>query len=178
MELKDFKFTLNVSTRYHEWMRARYERLSSSVKFVSIVGAALAFMGVFAPDRWFALIGWAAAAVAFVNIMDLVFGLDQKGRSETELYRRFKELQAEVARTVSPSPEQVASWEATAQVIRMDEMPTFWALYSEAWNQSIDRERREPTAARRITHMQAVLGWVFRYLPKDFPEVGSKPATK
>jgi hypothetical protein len=163
-------FQIEVSARYHEWMRARYETLTAGVKGLSIGAAALAFAGVFAAGNWASGIAIASAAIAVANTADLVFGFDALARRHTDLFRRFKDLQATMLRTQDASDEQVANWEADAQIIRKDEPSTFWAIYIKSWNQSVEKRglSREKWD-RKITRTQAIFGWIRHYLPSDFP---------
>ena len=176
-EIKDEIFQLNfqieVSARYHDWLRARYETLSAWTKFISIVGAALALIGVFA-EQWSAyVIAISAAFIALVNLCDLVFNFDGKARQETALYERFKTLQAAIVREHAPNSSQIREWEADAQIIRKDELPTFWALYALSWNQAVKKRNLDwKEWALRVGPAQPTIGWVRHYLPSDFPPLG------
>src|ERR1700675_958680 len=98
-ELTNFRFELEISTRYHDWRRARIGLYVNCVRVVALAGSVVTLVTLF--SAW----GWASGIligvnlfVAIITLLDLVFQSDGSARKHDVLYRRFKDLQASVAR--------------------------------------------------------------------------------
>src|SRR5579862_2188665 len=125
--LRDFQFALEVSTRYHDWRRAKLGVYVNVVRMVALAGAIITLI---------TLVGdWSQASkiliatnliVAVVILFDLVFQLDSKARKHDVLYQRFKNLQASEARGAAQWRDKLPEWQAEAQTIRIDEPPVYW----------------------------------------------------
>lgn len=166
------KFGIEASTRYHEARRARLEGYSALVKVISIVGSVLAFVGLSGqyPDIPYVevTVAIAVAVVAFVNLLDLVFNVDGRARLHTDLYRRFKYLQEKLSREEDNWNLHLNEWVADAQAIRVDEPPTFYALYVGYFNLAVEKFGADSQYKRSITKTQHLLRHFRRYQPQDF----------
>lgn len=178
-KLWEFKFEIETSTRYHEQRGATLEYLSKVVKSLSIVGSVLAFMAVadwsklgvgqFNSELWVAI---GAIIVAVVNLFDLVFGFDSGARVHRDLYRRFQKLQEQMMRDERNWHENLNEWRADAQGIRVDEPPTYWAVYARSWNQTIARYGAEQNGyLRQVSLLGSLLRNVWQFSPQSFPAV-------
>jgi hypothetical protein len=85
----------------------------------------------------------------------------------TSLYQRFKTLQAKLAKNQLEWGKFLPEWQSEAQQIRIDEPPTYWAVYTLAWNQTAERYRlfnhRHP-----IEWYQRLLRNVRHFRPDEF----------
>src|SRR5687767_4044165 len=95
----NFKFGLEVSARYHGWMRAEMEKRVRALRAVSFIGAVLGVLFAFtninmgSASVWWVGIG--AALIGIANLVELVANFDGQARVRTDLYRRFRVLQAQ-----------------------------------------------------------------------------------
>ncbi len=165
------KFEIDVSTRYHDYRRAWLGWLVTLVRLVSLAGSIVALLAL---SNWVesrqaavAIIAAAAAAIGVVNLLDLVFHFEQALGLHTTLYQRFKALQAQMARHRLDWESVGPELDADAQEIRVDEPPTYYALYARAWNQMLDKY--EETQHRRpLTRWQSLLQNLKRFRPDQF----------
>jgi hypothetical protein len=173
-DLYELEFGIEVSTLYHEWRRSLLETMSTAVRAITLIGAVLVLVFVFSvpPAQTQGFVTAASALVALVALFDLVFGIDSRARLHTDLYRRFKRLQVEMAQNRDRWAEHVSDWRAEAQSIRVDEPPVFWAVYMQGWNQALGKRKVASSHFRRVTPMQGFLGIFLKYRPMDFPLVG------
>ena len=170
--LWELQFSTEVSTRYHDWRRSFLAKLVTAVRAITLAGSILSFVALFVLDRptLEIVVAVATAIVGGVTLIDLVFKFDDMARLHNDLYRRFKRLQAEITRNEISAPDQtVAEWQAEAQVIRVDEPPTFWAVYAMSWNQTADRRRVEGAHFRHVARWRQALRNVMYFQPEDFP---------
>lgn len=175
---QDLKFQIEVSTRYHEWRRATLLKYVTYVKFLSIIGAFLAFAFIWGAPANFTLwiitintnlaVSVLSALIAFVNILDLVFDFNGDATVHADLYKKFKMLQERIARNQSARKEHMAEWEADAQLIRLDELPIKWAVYALCWNQTA--KRFGFGQLRKVGPIRKLLRNVRAYSAQDFPE--------
>jgi hypothetical protein len=173
------KFSVEVSARYHDWRRATLESYVLVVRMVSAIGAVLSLIGITNPSyeiqidtiRFTAiqLVVVAAALIGLVNVLDLVFGADRRAREHADLYRRFKELQAKIARSQKDWARHLADWEAEAQIIRVDEPPVMWAVYLMCWNQTVEKYNQDRKYMRKIGFWQKAFRNLFQFRPTSFP---------
>jgi hypothetical protein len=136
------------------------------------VGAAIGLVTAFsAPETLAHLIAAVSAIIALVSLFDLVMNLGESAYKHEELYKRFKQLQAEIDRHgFNAQEKQLAEWQAQAQLIRVDEPPTLWAVYAKCWNQVIERHGTERRGYyRRVAWWQSLVGGVIAFNPQDFP---------
>lgn len=115
------------SQRYHARRTAFFDRWHKATAFVGLLGgsAVIASLGSMAPT-WLATAG--AVLVVVMSAVDLVVGTAEMARTHNDLRRRFCELEADMALTPDPTPEQVASWRRRRLTIEADEPPTYVAL--------------------------------------------------
>ena len=168
-ELWNLKFSVEVSTRYHDWRRAMLGTYVDLVRIITLLGAGLSLMGLVAKEQWTVAIAVSCAVIAVVTLADIGFGLDEKARRHTDIYRRFKSLQSDMARHQSDWETKLAEWEAQAQEIRQDEPAVLWALYVRSWNQTILRHNADSAFRRQIRWWHLLLGRFFRFRPESFP---------
>jgi hypothetical protein len=169
--LKNLRFSIEVSARYHDYRRATLGFRVTFVRFVSLLGSVLSLLAVSnwvesqqLTVLWVALIG---IVVGIVNLVDLVFHFDSSAREHTSLFQRFKALQAKMARHQTDWRVCTPEWEAEAQEIRSDEPPTYWATYARAWNQTAEKYN-ENSHKRPLKFWQIVVGDWFHMRPDQF----------
>jgi hypothetical protein len=168
----NLSFDVEVSTWYHEFRRGLFTALVTIVRLVSLLGSVAALLAISSwveasPTRiW--IITIASVAVGIVNLFDLVFQFDTQARDHTSLYQRFKSLQAKMARGKREWEQYIDSWAAEAQSIRVDEPPTYWALFNMARNQALEKHGVSAGNARRVSRRQRLLGYFKHYRPEDF----------
>lgn len=169
-------FTLDVSSRYHQWRRSTFTMWHRTVQFVSIVAgsSAIAALGTNL-QAWISVDGTliaiiAAAIVAVLNALALTIGFDARAREHEILHRQFKQLEARIAKAgPNPSNKRIAAWTEEKKMIHADEPPVLWGIYAYCWNQSVDRFNIDKRYVRETGFLQ----WLLKYLPiwnpSDFP---------
>ncbi len=166
------KFGVEVSTLYHDWRRTSLGTLVNIVRAVALISAVISVGSFFAEGAyvrvWVSSAGFLAAIVTFA---DLAFQFDASARTHDDLYRRFKSLQADIARHAADPASRLAEWDARAQDIRVDELGVYWSIYAACWNQAVERVRAGKEYVRSIPFWKS---WVGKYLfvhfrPSDFP---------
>lgn len=142
-EFENEKFFIEVSTRYHDYRRATLGQYVTLVRLISLVGSIGALLAVStlaqSSEKMVNYVAFASILIAIVNLLDLVFQVDSNARLHTSLYQRFKALQEEMARNQGQWRNLLPEWQAKAQLIRIDEPPTYWAVYARAWNQTAEK---------------------------------------
>jgi hypothetical protein len=104
------------------------------IRLVSLIGSIGSLLAVSSwvesSGRTVAVVAVASIFVAIFNLFDLVFKFDLNAGLHTSLYQRFKTLQAEIAKNQLQWEKFLPEWQAEAQQIRIDEPPTYWAVYT------------------------------------------------
>ena len=177
LELWNLRWSVETSARYHDWRRSRLWAIVQVTRMITLGGAVVVLVTALNP----ALLGTglvsiivalASILIAFVSLLDLVLNFSGSAQRHEELYRRFKELQADIERFGFESEKHIAEWEAKAQTIRIDEPPTLWAVYARSWNQTIERHSAERRGFyRKIAWWQQLLSGFVHFNPQDFPPV-------
>jgi hypothetical protein len=125
-ELYRLDFGVHKSLRYHS-MRRRFldlwHRISMSCAVVSAAAAYAAVTGA-----WPEVSTTVALLAASMTLLDVVVGFSQRARTHEQLYRRFSDLAAEIARVPHRTDEQVREWMAERLMIQADEPPSLDAL--------------------------------------------------
>jgi hypothetical protein len=176
-ELWNLKWAVETSARYHDWRRSRLWTIVRFIRMVTLVSAVAALVTAFSPlhlDSWSAsiIVGLVSILIAFVNLLDLVENFTGSAQRHETLYKRFKELQAQIERYSAEPEKHIAEWQAEAQIIRIDEPPTLWAVYARSWNQTIDRYAVDRKGYyRKVRLWQRILGELIHFSPQDFPAV-------
>jgi hypothetical protein len=173
-EFWDLEFSVEVSTLYHDWRRASLWSIVEAIKAITLVGAIIAFVSLnFNSQLATLIIALASAFIAVVTIVDLVWRFSWRAERHETLYKRFKELQAEIEqmRISADDEKSIAGLNSKAQQIRVDEPPTLWAVYAKAWNQAIEHHRIDETYYRHIAPWRRLLGKIVKFDPQDFPIV-------
>lgn len=136
---------------------------------VSLIGAIISVLALQLSNdgAWIATV--ICAVIALITLWDLVFRIDEKARKHTDLYKRFKALQEDIARHQDDWQPRIADWEAQAHAIRGDEPETFWAVYAASWNQTIDRHKADRHYMRHVVWWKYALGRIIKFRPEDFP---------
>jgi hypothetical protein len=113
----------------------------------------------------------AGAAATVVTLIDLIFQFDSRARLHDDLYRRFKSLQADIARHRAEAERYISEWDAKSQEIRVDEPPVYWSIYAACWNQAAERRRAPKEYIRSISLWRVLAGkyLLFHFRPNDFP---------
>lgn len=167
--LWQLQFGVEVSTRYHDWRRSRIGGYVTVVRAVALAGAIISLLAVHTAGAGvYVIVTGASITIAAVTLVDLVFKFDDLARSHTDLYQRFKRLQADIALGEEHWRERIFEWEAQAQDIRSDEPPVFWAIYAMCWNQTAERNGISGHS-RKVPWLFALLSGVLRFQPKQFP---------
>jgi hypothetical protein len=177
LELWNLRWSVETSARYHDWRRSRLWFIVRTVRMTTLGGAVVVLVTALNP----ALLGTgpvslivalASILIAVVSLLDLVLNFSGSAQRHEELYRRFKELQADIERFGFEPEKHIAEWEAKAQTIRIDEPPTLWAVYASSWNQTIERYSSERKGYyRKIAWWQRLLSGFLHFTPQDFPPV-------
>jgi len=171
--LRKLKFGTEVSTWYHEYRRGMFSAAVTVVRLISLVGSVAALLAVSSwvesVSEMVLYVAILSVVVGVVNLLDLVFGFDAKAREHTSLYQRFKALQSEIARGQRDYEEHLPQWEAEAQAIRIDEPPTYWALWNIVMNQVLEKYGVADGYQRQITPYQRLLKHLMRFNPQSFP---------
>lgn len=174
--LYELEFSVEVSTIYHDWRRASLESWSGLVRAVTLIGAIVALVTSFAAlnnTNLIFAVAIANIAVASVALSDLIFRIDHRARVHTDLYQRFKRLQAVIASRRDEASKLAGEWDAEAQLIRVDEPVVLWAVYAQAWNQALGKRKVSSDQFRQISMFQTFFGRFIAYRPQDFPLVKS-----
>lgn len=144
-DFQNEKFYIEVSARYHDYRRSALEWCLTLIRLISLLGSIASLLAVSiwvkSSDRMVLSVAIASILVGVANLFDLVFQFDSKARIHTSLYQRFKTLQGEMAKDQLAWQKFLPEWQAEAQSIRIDEPPTYWAVYTRAWNQTAERYR-------------------------------------
>jgi hypothetical protein len=166
------EFGVEVSTLYHDWRRSSLGTLVNIVRAVALISAVISlFSGFVSFTHGTMVVAFAGGLAAIVTLADLVFQFDARARLHDDLYRRFKTLQAEIARNSADADKYLSQWDATAQEIRVNEPPVYWSIYAACWNQVAERIRAPKEYVRSLGPWKA---WAGKYLflhfrPDDFP---------
>ena len=118
-------FDVAKSIRYHAYRRyffEQWDRLNKIVMIISGAAVVVAVVGKSGP-----LTAFFAIVVAVLSAVDLVVGFDQNARRHDSLYRRFCELQQEIAVIRDPTAAPVADLRRKRLAIEIDE-PTILDL--------------------------------------------------
>ena len=170
-DVRNEKFAIEVAARYHEFRRATLEWWVAMIRLVSLVGSIGSLLAVSwwveSSDLMIGFVATASVLVGVVNLVDLVFKFDLNAQVHTSLYQRFKALQGTIARNQLEWERYLPEWQAEAQLIRIDEPATYWAIYALAWNQTAERHRLFDQR-RPIEWYQRLLGNVRHFRPGEF----------
>ena len=165
------KFEVDVSARYHEYRRSWLEGVVTIIRAVSLVGSVVALLAlsnwVETRDVAVSVVAIITALIGIVNLIDLVFHVDASARDHSALYQRFKSLQAQIARHRPDWESAGSELEAQAQEIRVDEPPTYYAVYARAWNQTLEKYS-ESAHRRPLTLWQSIAGNFWKFRPDNF----------
>ncbi len=144
-DFQNEKFYVEVSARNHDYRRSALEWCMTLIRLISLLGSIASLLAVSvwvkSSDRMVLSVAIASILVGVANLFDLVFQFDSKARIHTSLYQRFKALQGEIAKDQLEWQKFLPEWQAEAQSIRINEPPTYWAVYTRAWNQTAERYR-------------------------------------
>jgi hypothetical protein len=166
------EFGVEVSTLYHDWRRSFLGTLVNIVRTIALISAVISLSSAFVSiTHGGAIIAVAGALATIVTLADLVFQFDSRARLHDDLYRRFKALQADIARHSAEAEKYLSEWDARAQEIRVNEPPVYWSIYASCWNQVAERIRAPKEYVRTISRWK---NWAGKYLffhfrPSDFP---------
>lgn len=119
-EILDQRYTLafrsDYSARYHR-RRASFLQVTDKLLSVTVLlagtGAFISLMSSGPP----AIAQFAAAIVALVSIIQIVFGIGQAGASHAEWMRRWDRLASDIRRNSTPTKAQLANWDETRAAI-------------------------------------------------------------
>lgn len=180
--LWELKFSLEASTLYHDWRRTTLWEIVRCIRIVTLGGAVIALITAYQhpSDTAQNVIAGASIVIAVVSLLDLVLNFSGTAERHEALYRRFKQLQADVERAGQDvSEKQASEWLAAAQLIRVDEPPTLWAIYARCWNQVIEHHATERAGYyRRIGFLRSLVGWLVPFNPQDFPPIRAADRTQ
>jgi hypothetical protein len=166
------EFGVEVSTLYRDWRRSFLGTLVNVVRAVALISAVISLgSGFVTVTHGTMIVAFAGGLAAVVTLADLVFQFDARARLHDDLYRRFKALQAEIARHSADADKYLSQWDAAAQEIRVNEPPVYWSIYAACWNQVAERIRAPKEYVRSLDPWKA---WAGKYLfvhfrPGDFP---------
>lgn len=126
--LRELRFHVDKSLRYHQRRRGHYERLHRWTMLGVIVAGSAAFAEQ-APKVFGAL-------AALLGAFDLVFGYSHRARDHDQLHRRFVELSIK-ARAATPGDEAtIKTLIAERERLEADEPPIFWLLEADCDNET------------------------------------------
>lgn len=169
---KALRFTTEVSARYHDYRRATLGSRVTIVRLVSLLGSVLSLLAVSywvkSVEKMVYAVAWLSALVGICNLVDLVFHFDASARLHTSLFQRFKALLEEMARHQADSERLIPEWQAEAEAIRADEPPTYWALYTLAWNQTVEKYEVPISYKRPLRWWQRIAANWFQFRPDQF----------
>ena len=115
--------------------------LVNIVRTVALISAVISVGSFFAQGAYVrVLVSSAGLLAAIVTLADLAFQFDASARVHGDLYRRFKSLQADIARYADDAPSHLTEWDARAKEIRVDEPPVYWSIYASCWNSRLSKE--------------------------------------
>ena len=170
-DFQNEKFYIEVSARYHDYRRSTLGLCVTWIRLLSLTGA---IASLFAVSTWVEssgravmLVTVASIVIGIVNLLDLVFQVNSSARIHASLYQRFKALQEEIARKQREWQTLLPEWQAEAQSIRIDEPPTYWAIYTRAWNQTAEKYRKFDHK-HNLNFYQKVFGNVMHFRPDEF----------
>ena len=112
-------FDVAKSMRYHAYRRSFFETADRIAKILTLISGMAAFATLIAWGQTFGLI--ATGVVSVVAAIDIVVGFSQKALRHDHLYRDFSMLSQDIARTLTPTPEDVGGWVVRRREIEMRE---------------------------------------------------------
>lgn len=178
-EFWELKFSVEVSTLYHNRRRGTLSTVVRLIRMITLASAVIALITAFNPLSFSSsaatnIVAVFSILIAAVSLLDLVENYSGRAERHEELYRQFKELQAQIERYSSEPEKHISELKAQAQAIRVDEPPTLWAIYARCWNQAIEHHAAErPGYYRKISWWRGLLGNLIQFDPQDFPAVHS-----
>lgn len=126
--LRELRFHIDKSLRYHQRRRGYYERLHRWTMLGVIVAGSAAFAEQ-APKFF-------GAVAALLGAFDLVFGYSHRARDHDQLHRRFVELSIK-ARAATPGDDAtIKTLIAERERLEADEPPIFWLLEADCDNET------------------------------------------
>ena len=146
MSFDQLSFMVDMSGQYHDRRRAHYEFWHKVVLAIAILSGSSAIAGVVVildqdSGKWIVVV--AGLAVAFSSTCDLVIGFAPMGWRHDSLYRRYIEIEAEMAEVKKAAEEQVRDWNARFLRVGADEPPVYYGVYAAAWNQATYAHKRK-----------------------------------
>ena len=122
LELWNLRWGVETSARYHDWRRSRLWSIVQTVRRITLGGAIVVLVTALNPDLLgtglvSVIVAIASVLIAVVSLLDLVRNFSGSALRHEELYRRFKELQADIERCGFEPDKHMAEWEAKAQTI-------------------------------------------------------------
>jgi hypothetical protein len=167
-ELWRVEFGVEVSTLYHDWRRRALGTVVNIVRVIALISAVISLGSAFIAVTYSG-VAIAGAAATVVTLIDLIFQFDSRARLHDDLYRRFKSLQADIARHRAEAERYISEWDAKSQEIRVDEPPVYWS--AACWNQAAERRRAPKEYIRSISLRRVLAGkyLLFHFRPNDFP---------
>jgi uncharacterized membrane protein SirB2 len=118
-DLWNIDFGVSKSMRYHAYMRNYWDAADHWNKVLILLSGAAIVVTFLSNVHW--LEPWVAGLVAFLSILDIVFGFSDHARMHNSLYRQFCYLSMEIAGTVAPKIDDIAKWRAKRLEIETEE---------------------------------------------------------
>lgn len=115
-----WSFGVHKSLRYHAKRRAFFDSWHRWSVAISAISGSATFAAIFgdAPPLFPKI---TSGVVAVMAGLDVGFGFSERARRHDDLYRRFADLAAEMARTPAPSDKDRGRWNAKRLLIERDE---------------------------------------------------------
>ena len=175
LSLEQLSFTVDMSGQYHDRRRAHYETWHKVVLAIAILGGSSAIAGVvflldqFDGGKW--IVVGAGLLIAFSSALDLVVGFAPMAWRHDSLYRRYIEIEAEMAEVEMPDEKHARDWNARVLRICADEPPIFYGVYAAAWNQVIYAHERKQEGLLDVHkhHVKYFLRQYRQWTADDFP---------
>lgn len=165
-KVHDLKFEALRNAIYHSARRGVFDFGNRFFSFVVIFAGAAAVgdigQGYGIDARWLAFV----AAIA--GTIQLVAGFGVLARNHEFLQRQYYELIADITRTVTPTAEQEAEWEARLNRIYAEEPPPMRALDAIAFNAACESLGLSDYRLK-VTWWQSLLRHVWMFNSSEFP---------
>lgn len=130
--------------------------MGGSVAYVAIIGERTNIAGV------------AAIVLAISTALDLVVGYSGRARKHDNLYRRYSNLAAEIAKTGSPTGEQVRLWRGERLLIEKDEPTVKGVLSVRCHNEEAEARNYGEEHQYRVRWYQYLFAQLISLPPNKF----------
>ncbi|UVM52191.1 hypothetical protein LOY38_09195 [Pseudomonas sp. B21-015] len=166
-------FGVRRSSRYHQCRRGFFDRIDRLSNIASLVFGSAAFYGVLQGPDTKVLALWTSAGVAFLGVVNLVWGCAIRARDHSDFMRRYVALEQ---RMLQPASEDLLlSITADRLSIEADEPPALRVLDCICHNEQVRADAGPPDEYVTIGFFQRLFSPFFDFFAHSLKKVGDKP---